>query len=158
TELRERYGWLGAVYGWLYSERDWHYRRMQEQEQLEEELKKRDLRLERYLLGVDSLRGVPILVNSVGWEAGFPLCGRSPLSRWRARDPAARPLWCQSVGNKRGQCWMGEFRSLLGSAPLKFVPPGGQLPKDRWTDELNFLAWQPYQGEQQADLPEKVKI
>jgi hypothetical protein len=158
AELRERLGFLGAVYGWLYSERTWHFEQMKQQDRLEEELKKREARMDRFLGGIDSLRGLPILTNSLVWSDGFPLGGLSPLSRWLDQDPAGKPLWFQSAGNKRGQCWMGDFRSAAGSPVLDFAPPAAKPAKDQWTGELNFLAWQPYQGERTAELPEKAQI
>ena len=155
TELRQNADFIGEAFGWLYSERSWHLSRMRHYEKLEKELAQRDQRLQEFLRSVDSLRGIDLVASPLLWADGFPLGGLSPLSR--AFDPiaAAGPLWFQSVGNKRGQCWMGNFRSLTGQSVMDFdaAPPMG-----RWSTELNFLAWQPYRAEVHADLPEKARL
>src|SRR5262249_3475113 len=100
TELRDQVGWIGAPFGWLYSERAWHLDRMKYYAKLEEDLAARKSRLDRFLRSVDSLRGIHVLANPLTWIDGFPLGGLSPLSRYFDQDPASRPLWFQSVGNK----------------------------------------------------------
>jgi hypothetical protein len=156
TELRDRYGFLGASFGWLYSERQWHLDRMRFQETQEQALARRQQQLDRFLGSVESLRGIGILVNALVWSDGFPLGALSPLSRSFELDAKA-PLCFQSIGNKRDQCWMGDFRSTAGQSALDFAP--GKAPhKERWTNELNFLAWQPHRAERQSDLPEKTQL
>lgn len=156
-DLQARYGLLGPAYGWLFSERAWHYDRMRYFEKEQEDLRRREVRLDDFLRTVDSLRGIAILSCPLLWSDGFPLGGLSPLSRWLDADPAGRPLWVQSAGNKRGQAWLGDFHSLAGQAALDFAP--GQPPaKGRWTNELNFLAWQPYRAASQPELPEKARL
>jgi hypothetical protein len=157
TDLRERVGFLGAAFGWLYSERTWHRARMQHYEKLDESLADRDARLERFLQTVDSLRGIPILACPLVWSDGFPLGSLSPLSRSFENSTAGQPLWFQSAGNKRGQCWIGDFHSLAGQAAMDFAGPDAVV-KGRWTAEMNFLAWQPHRAARQPDLPEKAQI
>jgi hypothetical protein len=155
TELRNRADFIGEPFGWLYSEREWHLARMRHYDKLEEELRRRDQRLQAFLRTVDSLRGLDAVASPLLWADGFPLGGLSPLSRSFDHNAAARPLWFQSVGNKKGQCWMGQFRSLAGQSAMDFdaVPAKG-----RWSTEVNFLAWQPYRAERQPDLPEKAQL
>jgi hypothetical protein len=154
TELKERRGFLGAAFGWLYSEREWHQARMKQYAGQEEDLKARDRRLQAFLRSVDSLRGIHVLANALVWGDSFPLGGLSPLSRWFEANPKG-PLWLQAAGNKREQCWMGDFNSLAGQPAMNFAD---KVPKGRWTTELNFLAWQPHKGDRQLDLQEKTQI
>ena len=154
TELRTRRGFLGAAYTWLYSEREWHLARMKQYEAQDEDLKARDRRLQAFLRTVDSLRGIQVLANPIVWGDSFPLGGLSPLSRWFNQD-ARGPLWFQSVGNKREQCWVGDFRSLAGQPAMDFAATPA---KGRWATDLNFLAWQPHTADRQLDLAEKTQI
>jgi hypothetical protein len=155
TDLRSFADFIGEPFGWLYSERSWHLSRMRHHEKLEQDLVQRDQRLKSFLQSVDSLHGIDVIASPLLWSDGFPLGGLSPLSRAFEQNAAALPLWFQSVGNKRGQCWMGNFHSLAGQSVMDFdaVPPKG-----RWSTELNFLAWQPYRAERQPDLPEKAQL
>jgi hypothetical protein len=41
---------------------------------------------------------------------------------------------------------------------MEFGPTGTPLLPNRWTPELNFLAWQPFAKERSADLPAKSNI
>jgi hypothetical protein len=41
---------------------------------------------------------------------------------------------------------------------MKFTDDDTKLPKDRWSNEINFIGWQPYGGEFKADLPEKARL
>jgi hypothetical protein len=158
TELRDRYGFLGPAFAWIYSERQWSHDRMAYFAKLERELGERQQRLDRFLATVDSLRGIAIVASPFVWSDGFPLGALSPLSRWfELTATTSRPLWFQAVGNKRSQAWSGDFRSVAGQPALDFAP--GVAPmKGRWTNELNFLAWQPHRALRQRDLPEKAQL
>ncbi len=157
TDLRQRYGFLGPAFGWIYSDRDWHQDRMRYYATLEQELARKERLFDNFVRSIDSLRGIPIVASSLVWSDGFPLGALSPLSRWLEQNPAGRPLWFQAVGNKRGQCWMGDFKSVAGQPAFDFAP-GAAPPRDRWTNELNFLAWQPHRAERQLDLPDKTQL
>ena len=41
---------------------------------------------------------------------------------------------------------------------MKFVADKTPLPKGRWSEEINFLAWQPHLGEAAPDLPPQTKV
>jgi hypothetical protein len=157
TDLLEDFGFLGPLTGWLFSEREWHRQRMVFHEKLESELRQRDTRFANFLRDLESLRGIPIVANPLLWTSSYPP-GANPLSRYFEARQLRGPLWFQAVGNVRGQCWLGLFRSLAGGPALQFAEPGTPLPKGRWTSELNLLAWQPYQGEAQPDLPDKAHL
>jgi hypothetical protein len=157
TELRQRYDFLGPAFGWIYSDKQWHQDRVVYFARLEEELAQKQQLFDRFLRTVDSLRGIQIVASPLVWSDGFPLGALSPLSRWFELNPLGRPLWFQAAGNKRGQAWMGDFRSVAGQPALDYAPD--QAPaKGRWTNELNFLAWQPHRAERQVDLPEKTQL
>src|SRR5205085_9901581 len=98
-----------------------------------------------------------ILVNALSWNHGYPLGSTSPLSK-ALDDPLRGPLWFQAVGNTRGQTWTGLFRNIPGDPAMKFAEENVPLPKGRWSREVNFLGWQPYQGDAKPELPEKAKL
>ncbi len=156
TDLRAYLEFLGPFFGWLYSDREWHYKRMEFHEKLEAAQRARDERFRQFMKSVRSLEGIPILVNALSWNSGYPLGAGSPLSK--ALDDPKGPLWFQAVGNTRGQVWHGLFRHTPGDPAMKFVPDGDPLPKGRWSNEVQFLAWQPYQGKQTAELPDKLRV
>lgn len=156
TDRKYYLGFLGPVYGWLYSDREWHRQRMEVHERLEEEQRRREERYRAYLKEIEGLKGIPIVVNALTWNSGYPLGAASPLSR--LLDEAGKgPLWFQAAGNTRGQAWFGLYRGVLGDPAMKFGDEV-KLPKDRWTSEVNFLAWQPHLDERKPELPEKTKL
>jgi hypothetical protein len=136
-------------------------------------------RLQEELL---ELKGIQIVSSSLIWDTQYPLGSLSPLNRFidlhsfpsppdklpliclhgelQAKVVQKRPpfLWFQSAGNTRGQSWAGLLQDSDGNGVLEFAPPGSLLKKDRWTSELNFLAWQPYTGAMAAKLPAKARV
>jgi hypothetical protein len=157
TALHDEYDFLGAVMGWIFSDREWHRQRVAYQERLEADLRRRDERFTGFVRDLQSLRGIQVLANPLGWNSSYP-AGVSPLGGAFAEQPPNAPLWFQSAGNTRGQSWLGPYRSLAGAAALQFADSGAPLPVGRWTTELNFLAWQPHEGAAVADLPDKVSL
>jgi hypothetical protein len=157
TDLREKLDFLGPVFAWLYSDREWHRLRMDYHTKLEEEHRAREDRFRGFLKEVNSLKDIPIVVNAYSWSSGYPLGSMSPLSK-SLDEPFKGPLWFQAVGNIRGQSWFGLYRNTPGDPALKFVSDGSKLPKGRWSNELNFLAWQPWQGDAKPELPAKAKV
>lgn len=156
TDLKDSLGFLGPFFSWLYSDREWSRLRMAHQEELEAEQRLREARFRRHLKDVESLDGIPILVNALSWNSGYPLGAISPLSR--ALDDPKGPLWFQAVGNTRGQTWHGLFRNVIGDPAMQFTADDVPLPKGRWSNEVNFLAWQLYQGDAKPELPAKAKV
>lgn len=156
TDLKDYLGFLGPFFEWIYSDREWHRARMTYHQKLEEEHRLREVRFRKYLKDVTGLEGIPILVNALTWHSGFPLGAGSPLSE--ALDDPKGPLWFQAVGNTRGQAWLRRFRGIEGDPAMKFTSGLSPLPKGRWSDEVNFLAWHPYQGKATPDLPDKAKL
>lgn len=57
-----------------------------------------------------------------------------------------------------GLTWLGPYRNTPGDPALKFADDATPLPKNRWSNEINFLGWQTYQGEAKAELPEKTSL
>jgi hypothetical protein len=156
TDLKASLGFLGPFYEWLYSNREWHLKRMEFHENLETEQRQREQRFRRFLDDINSLQGIPIVVNALSWNSGYPLGSASPLSK--LLDDPKGPLWFQSVGNTRGQNWMGLYRNIPGDQAMKFADDDEPLPKGRWSNDINFLAWQPYAGDAKPDLPAKLKL
>ncbi len=156
TDQREYLDFLGPLYAWLYSDREWHRQRMEYHDKLEAEHRLREVRFRAHLKAVTTLKGIPILVNALAFDSGYPLGATSPLSR--ALDDPQGPLWFQAVGNTRGQSWLGPYRHTPGDPALKFIADADKLPKGRWSNEVNFLSWQTHQGEALADIPAKTKL
>ena len=67
-------------------------------------------------------------------------------------------LWFTPAGNQRGQTWIGLFHDVDGNGVMEFSPPGTALSSQRWTPELNFLAWQPFGKDRGLDLPAKANV
>jgi len=117
--------------------------------------------LQRYLQlrrDLASLKGIQIVASSLAWNEGQPVDGGGALSRYFDDEPFKAALWFQSAGDTRGQAWSGLFRDANGNGVMEFTAPDKPLPKDRWTSELNFLAWQPVKGDKVLDLPAKMRM
>jgi hypothetical protein len=67
-------------------------------------------------------------------------------------------LWVQAAGDTRGQTWAGLFRDDDSNGVLEFAPLNNFHKKGRWTPELNFLQWQPFDAAAAPDLPEKARV
>ncbi len=121
--------------------------RLQRMAQLEEDL--------------SNLRSVKVVVNALAWDIGYPTDGFGPLSRYIDETLFGRPLvkpygsplptrgpplWFQAAGDTRGQSWIGPLTDVDGNGVLEFATAGTELPKDSWTNELNFLAFRPVDG------------
>src|SRR5262249_48290824 len=144
TEFENEYGILGAVGAWLYSDRQWHFLRLAELERDERDLRAREVRFQKLYNDLSGLKGIHVVSNSLVWNDGYPLGGGSPLSRWFDDSPPQTALWFQSAGNTRGQTWAGLYRDADGNSVMEFAAPEIPLRAERWTPELNFLAWQPF--------------
>ncbi len=156
-EERGNFGFLGPVYGWIFSEREWHRQGMAYQEKQEQELEIRERRYWKLVEQIQSLKDMPIVVSSPGWNDRYPLGGASPLSRALDGQPKG-PLWFQAAGNTAGQAWIGTYRDFDKNGIMEFAAADAKLPPGRWTSELNFLAWQPYAGKPSLELPGKTAL
>ena len=75
------------------------------------------------------------------------------MTRYLDDRPLRRTLWFQAAADVGGQTWSGGFEDRDGNGVLEFAPAAQPLPTQRWTNELNFLAWQPFAGARALDLP-----
>jgi hypothetical protein len=117
--------------------------------------------LQRYLQlrrDLASLKGIQVVASSLAWNEGQPVDGGGALSRYFDDQPFKAALWFQSTGDTHGQVWSGLFRDADANGVMEFTPADKPLPKDRWTSELNFLAWQPVKGDKVLDLPVKIRF
>lgn len=122
-------------------------------------------RLEDALVG---LRSVLVVVGNLEWDIGYPVDGTGPLSRVIDEVAFARAslhmsgglrYWMQSAGDTRGQVWNESLIDSDGNGVFEFAPPAVPLPRDRWTREVNFLAWAPTATEKPAaELPANARI
>lgn len=129
------------------------------QTEFDEEEKASRQRGERYLQllrDLRDLRGIRLVASSLVWNEGHPVDGSSPLSRYLDDRPFHSAMWLQSAGNTRGQVWSGFFRDHDGNGVMEFALPDTRIPRGRWTSELNFLGWQPFQGKVMPILPAKT--
>jgi hypothetical protein len=167
-EMTETFGFLGPVAGWVVLPRRWLFAREAELAKAEKQFEQRQFQFTDYLKSIQALKGIDIVSCSLVWNDGYPLGARGHLTKWlddklrpqyvvnaagKKVVKGHRPLWFQSAGNTNGQSWQGLFRDVDGNGVMEFASPGGKLPPGSWTPELNFLAWQPFQGEQQPELP-----
>ncbi|GIW82366.1 MAG: hypothetical protein KatS3mg105_4173 [Gemmatales bacterium] len=133
----------------------------QAQAAFDKDVQEFDGRMRRFLqLHEDfrKLRGIQIVTSPLVWNVGYPLGAASPLTRYFDDRPFRASLWFQSAGNTRGQTWSGLFRDEDGNGVMEFSPPRTQLPPQRWTSELNFLAWKPWNKPAVPELPEKLDL
>jgi hypothetical protein len=120
-----------------------------------------DKRLGRFLQHQRDLRELArmqVVVNTLGWQEGHAPDGSSPLARYLTERPFRSTWWFQPAGDIRGQTWTGLFRDADGNRVMEFVTGSAPVPKGRWTPELNFLAWQPWTGKQEPELPGKATL
>lgn len=117
-------------------------------------------KLERFIKANEdqrALKGIKVVACSLVWNAGYPLGGASAISRF-LNDSPFPALWFEPAGNQREQAWAGPFRDADGNGVMEFAPAGTSLHQGRWTPELNFLAWQPFNKERSPDLPAKATV
>src|SRR5262249_46769161 len=128
-----------------------------------------------------SLKGIEIVSSTLVWDSGHPVDGTSFLSRYLEDDLSRTVMWLQTAGSTRGQAWVGPYRDADNNGFMEFAAPGEPrrdgffweevlavvdsvaaplLPPQspRWTNELNFLAWQPFKGEQKIELPAGARV
>jgi hypothetical protein len=120
-----------------------------------------ELRQARYLQlvrALQGLRGLPVVVNTLVWNEGYPADGSGTLSRYIDDCLARRTLWLQATGNTHGQSWAGNFRDVDADGVMEFASPETPLQPGQWTRELNFLGWRDIQGKFAADLPAKARV
>jgi hypothetical protein len=134
------------------------FKKLRAFEKEEQQLKDREDRYLHMRRGFLGLRGLQVVSSSLVWPDGYPVDGSSPLSRFLDDRPFRAALWFQSAGNTRGQVWAGLFRDVDGNGVMEFAPPEERLPEERWTRELNFLAWQPFGKARSLDLPAKARL
>jgi hypothetical protein len=166
TDIMRDYEFLGAIRGWIFSDREWSYQRLQYQDYEETLWKERESRYFKLTRDIRSLQGINLVASSFAWNDGYPLGQASPLTRWfdepvlssGTRNIGRFPLWFQAAGNVRGQAWSGLYRDEDGNGVMEFAAPTAATPKGRWNHELNFLAWQPWNGERVLDLPAKARV
>ncbi|MBN9517748.1 hypothetical protein J0H58_04380 [bacterium] len=124
----------------------------------------------------EGLAGATVVVNTLVWDAGFPMDGLSTLSQYvdtgyagdavvepvsrSATRPrlAARPLWVQAASPSIGSVWGGPFVDANGNGRSEFAPPGVPLPKGEWNRELNFLATRGADGTVTPTLKSGTKV
>jgi hypothetical protein len=134
----------------------------QRQAALDKQEQEHAARLQRYLdlvRELGNLRGIRVVVCTLGWEDGYPVDGSSTLSRFLEDGGFRSALWFQPAGDVRGQTWTGLFRDADGNGVMEFAPLDTPLKTGRWTPELSFLGWQPHGSAAVPDLPKgKVHV
>jgi hypothetical protein len=138
--------------------REAYLKKQAEFDQREKEHRARLNRYVQFVSAMRSLKGIRVVANSLVWPEGFPVDGSSALSRFFDDCPFKAALWFQAAGDTAGQAWTGPFRDHDGNGILEFAPPTARLAPERWTPELNFLAWQPADGGMSRELPGGVRL
>jgi hypothetical protein len=158
-DLRMMYDILGpTVRGWLFNPREWVYHRVLELERDRKQFWKLQDRFSRFYTSVAGLKGIDVVCTSLVWNDGYPLAGISALSRWFDETPDRKALWFVSAGNTQGQTWTGPYRDSDHNGVMEFAARDTKVPAGRWTNELNFLGWQPHQSDPLQDLPEGAHV
>lgn len=140
----------------------------------DEEQRQKLIRFNDLEMGLADLANVRVAACPLAWNEGYPTDGAGVLSRYlddvffgrppiryalgrrlEATEPA---VWFQAAGDTRGQTWAGRFHDADHNGVLEFLPLGGPLPSNRWTPELNFLAWKSKTGDEVIDLPAGAKV
>jgi hypothetical protein len=122
----------------------------------DQEEKLADQQQKRYLKLVSDLKdlhGIRLVVNDLFWADGHPAQGASAMARYFNDTPFHKAAWLQASGLLPGQVWTGLFRDLDGNQVMEFAGPSAPLAAGRWTNELNFLGFQPMSGPVSPDLP-----
>jgi hypothetical protein len=134
-----------------------YFKKLRELEKDEDAFARRELRYVDHRRGVLGLRGIQIASSSLVWHTGYPVDGSSPLTRYFDDRSFKAALWFQSAGNTSRQAWTGLFRDADANGVMEFT--AAPKPRaDRWTREVNFLAWQPFGKKQVLDLPAKLTL
>ena len=158
-DFRREYQMLGStVRGWLFTAREWHIARSLELDRDRKAFWKLEDRFARFYNQVRDLKGIDVVCTSLVWNAGYPLAGISPLSRWFDETPNRRAIWLVSAGNTHSQTWTGPYRDVDRNGMMEFAAPQTKLAAGSWTRELNFLAWQPHQAPQVLEIPPGAKV
>jgi hypothetical protein len=143
-----------------------------EVERKEKLLTARINRLLKLEIDLFALKGATVILNTLGWNQGQPLDGTSALTRSIdstmavSRPPVVingirqprPPVWFQPAADTRGQSLIATWRDTDGNGLMEFNAPNELLQPERWTPEMNFLAFRPHGGVNTADLPEKARV
>jgi hypothetical protein len=138
--------------------REAYFKRQAEFERAEAELYRRQERYLSLLTALSGLKGVQVVSCALVWNEGYAVDGSDALSRYIDDSPFKSAFWFQAAGNTRGQSWAGLFHDTDGNGVLEFAPFDAPLRPERWTPELNFLAWQPFTGQPAPELPANARI
>lgn len=117
-------------------------------------------RVARFLQLQGDLRGLKdtqVVATGLIWTEGHPGEITSRLGRFFDDRLFRTSLWFHATDDAVGQSWTGLFRDQDGNGLMEFARPDQPLPRDSWSREQNFLAWQTAEATS-ADLPEKVAV
>jgi hypothetical protein len=135
-----------------------YFRELDDLVREEQALVGRQSRFLEFLRARQDLRGIRVVCCGLTWSSGYPVGGASALTRYFDDHPPCNAVWFQAAGNTRGQAWAGTFHDVDGNGVMEFAPPSSALRPERWTAELDFLAWQAHGREPTPDLPEGAKL
>ncbi len=141
------------------------------------ELARRAERLTAYQKAVvEGLRGARVVVNTLGWESGYPLDALSSLSRRldkltapqppRVTRPVPKPanttqppiVWVQAASAAGPAVWGGPFLDANRDGTMEFAPADVPLPAPNWSNDMNFLGLRSATGETRAELPAGTRM
>ncbi len=134
---------------------------LKKQAAVEREEREYQERRNRYFSLVEGLLGLAksrVVVSGLVWNDGYPVTGVGELSQEIAAIDPSKTIWLQAAGDTARQSWTGLLRDVDRNGFLELLPPGFQIPKGRWSRELNFLGWKPDDDEVTQNLPAGVTI
>ena len=122
-------------------------------------------------LGLESMVGADLVINTLVWESGHPHDGLSDLSQYldkkfavgaarsaiKASKLPPAPSWVQAGSISTGQIWAGAFHDRDDNGVMEFTPSTA-IPAKRWTPELNFFNYAAGDAKAQSALPKGLKL
>ena len=139
--------------------------RLKEQDEKERQYSARLARFQALEVELFELRQVSVVANNLNWLDGIAADGTGPLAQYLDgpgqvphRKDQVTATWLQSAGDTQGQSWVGHWLDVDYNGALEFASHKMPLPVRRWTRELNFIRWQPHDGNATDSLPANAQL
>lgn len=132
--------------------RDAYFRKQEQYEKDRSAFEDAVARYLSYRSTLGQLKEVNIVVSDQTWETGHPADSSDALTRFLDTELSDSILWVQAGGSTENQVWTGLSRDEDKDGIMEFGSMA-KLPKDSWTNELNFLAWQPNDSDEVINIP-----
>lgn len=132
-----------------------HFQKTKDLEAQEKRFQDRIGRMLKLETELRDLSRLNVVVNTLVYHQGHQIDGGGPLSRYLDDRPFRNTIWVQAGGDIRGQTWTGPYQDRDQNGVLEF---GADVRPGRWSNELNFLAWEPVNGKTELELPAQANL